>query len=135
MRTETLGCASKLYINHIDLCEIGDLVTPKNTDRYRDFWTYSISPWKQARELNVVPDTILIDGRFRVACFLYSLLRARVGATIIFDDYFDRPHYFVVERFFNVEEKSGRAGVFRVSKHFNVSELVPEYVRYILDWS
>ncbi len=42
IRTETSGCASKLYINHIDLGEVGDWGTPKNTDRYRDFWTYSI---------------------------------------------------------------------------------------------
>jgi hypothetical protein len=83
IRTETQGSSSNLHINHIDLGGVGDWGTPKSTERYRDFWTYSTFPWKKAAELNVVPDTILIDGRFRVACFLYSLLTARVGSTKI----------------------------------------------------
>jgi hypothetical protein len=135
IRSETSSSDVDLYMDHIDLGKVGNWGTPKTADRYRDFWKYSSSPWRKAAELHVVPDTVLIDGRFRIACFLFSLLTARAGTTIIFDDYCERPHYFVVENFCSLDRKVGRAGVFCVSKQFNVSELVSEYARYTLDWS
>jgi len=134
VREETNGTVN-LYLDHVDLGEVGAWGTPINIARYGDFWKYSVAPWKKATELNVVPDTVLIDGRFRVACFLYSLLSARVGTTIIFDDYFDRPHYFVSEKYCAVELRVGRVGVFKISKQFKVSDLVADYAKYALDWS
>jgi hypothetical protein len=41
-------------------------------------------------------DFILIDGRFRVACFAYAYVRAREGCVICFDDFWPRPHYHAV---------------------------------------
>ena len=38
-------------------------------------------------ENKLVPDLILIDGRFRVCCFLSSLKYGNVGTKILFDDY------------------------------------------------
>lgn len=45
------------------------------------------------------PDLVLIDGRFRVACFLATLLHVQPETTILFDDYIDRDHYHIVEQF------------------------------------
>jgi hypothetical protein len=135
IQEETANCNTNLYLDHLDLGEVGDWGTPINKTQCRDFYKYSVFPWKRAAELKIMPDTVLIDGRFRVSCFLYSLLAARVGTTVIFDDYFDRPYYFVVEKFCKIEYRAGRAGVFKISKQFNVSELVSEYAHHILDWS
>jgi hypothetical protein len=134
IREEVNADNVNLHLVHIDLGEVGDWGTPKSTEKYRDFWKYTVAPWKKANELQLVPDTVLIDGRFRVACFLYSLLVARVGATLIFDDYFDRPEYFVVEKFCSVEQRAGRSGIFRASQHFNTADLVSEYARHTLEW-
>ena len=134
VREETRG-AVKLHLDYVNLGEVGEWGIPKSTSQYRDFWKYSTAPWKKANELNVVPDTVLIDGRFRVACFLYSLLSARVGTTIIFDDYFNRPHYFVSEKYCSVELRAGRVAVFKVSKQFNINDLVADYAKYAIDWS
>src|SRR5699024_4064786 len=49
--------------------------------------------WKQKEK----PDVVLIDGRFRVACFLTSVLYANPNTKIIFDDYTDRTYYHIVE--------------------------------------
>ena len=35
---------------------------------------YVAAPWEKLRTLGIEPDTILVDGRFRVACVLQSLL-------------------------------------------------------------
>lgn len=62
---------------------------------------YPTAPWRLLESLGETPDLILIDGRFRVACALESLLRLPPGSecTILFDDYVTRPYYHVVESF------------------------------------
>ena len=50
-------------------------------------------------ENNYQPDCVLIDGRFRVACFLQTLISSAPGTKIIFDDYPFREQYHVVEDF------------------------------------
>jgi len=49
-------------------------------------------------------DLILVDGRFRVACTLYALLHGYVGdsSVLVVDDFWDRPHYHKVLRFFDL---------------------------------
>lgn len=44
-------------------------------------------------------DLYLVDGRFRVACFLETLLRCRPDALILIHDYAPRPEYHVVREF------------------------------------
>src|SRR5690606_38566989 len=62
----------------------------KPTDRSQvENWpNYASLPWKLASENQHLPDLVLIDGRFRVASFLMSLLCAPAQKTILFDDYF-----------------------------------------------
>lgn len=126
---------SSVYIEHLNLGEVADWGFPQTINNYKDFHLYTSLPWSRATELKVVPDTILIDGRFRVACFLYSLLAARIGTMIIFDDYFDRPEYFIVEEFCEVTEKAGRMAGFIIKKEYNIRKLVSLYSKYTLDWS
>lgn len=59
---------------------------------------YVLDVWRRLRADDASPDVILIDGRFRVACFLASLLHARPGTRIVFEDYRNRPFYQSVER-------------------------------------
>jgi hypothetical protein len=117
---------------HVDFGDIGEWGTPKTEICHKEFWRYPVLPWRHAKEVGAVPDTVLVDGRFRVACFLYTLLVARVGAIVMFDDYFDRPEYFVVERYCRVVSESGRMAVFSVTREFDLSELVVDFSRYSL---
>ena len=77
-------------------------------NRFRD---YVHSPWRHG---SLKPDLVLIDGRFRVACFLHSLLAAAPATPILFDDYTNRPHYHLVEEFCPIAETEGRQALFRV---------------------
>jgi hypothetical protein len=124
-----------LLINYFDLGEIGDWGVPINRNKSQNFWRYMVMPWEAANSRNLIPDTILIDGRFRVASFLYSLLSSRVGTLIMFDDYLDREHYFVVEKFCKLQEKHGRMGVFYVEHKYSVPELVSAISNYSNNWA
>ncbi|MEM1429989.1 MAG: hypothetical protein AAGG09_11070 [Pseudomonadota bacterium] len=77
-------------------------------------WRYKAYPtsvWNR-RDLTP-PDVILIDGRFRPACFLTSLLRLDRPATLLWDDYEGRPEYRVVERVLAPARMVERMAVFR----------------------
>lgn len=58
------------------------------------------------------PDVILVDGRFRVACFLAALDHIRRPTRLLFDDYARRPGYHLVERFRQPREMLDRMAVF-----------------------
>lgn len=48
----------------------------------------------QESENSCKAEIIFIDGRFRVACAMSSLLNIKQDFRMIVDDYFDRPEYF-----------------------------------------
>jgi hypothetical protein len=74
---------------------------------------YRRSVWQ--RPDFVQPDVILIDGRFRVGCFLTSISRIQKDTVILFDDYVNRSQYHVVEEFFAPTLTVGRMARFAVS--------------------
>lgn len=83
-----------IFINVGDIREWGK---PINQSKAINWKNYCYSPWEKASALNLAPDLILIDGRFRVASFACSLLMAKIGTSVLFDDYLNRDHYHVVE--------------------------------------
>lgn len=89
--------STSIQLLHADLGEIGDWGHPKGSEKLFNWPSYFHGPWKLLRARNMSPDTVLIDGRFRVACFLYSLINLQPGARIMWDDYTPRPEYHVVE--------------------------------------
>ena len=85
---------------------------------------------------DILPDTVLIDGRFRVCCFLTSIKYANENTKIIFDDYNNRPYYHVVEKFIKKEQTCGRQALFIVeNKNINIDLLNIEInnFRYVMD--
>jgi hypothetical protein len=116
----SLECAKEgatTHIQHCDVGQVGSWGTPIDTRHYMKFPGYMATPWNIARELGLFPDTVLIDGRFRVASFLFSLINAQPGCVIIFDDYFNRPEYSVVEKYCTVKSAYGRMAEFLVESH------------------
>jgi hypothetical protein len=135
VKTAVSAPNSRIFIEHCDIGDVGEWGTPKSRDRIENFWTYATTPWRIAKRNNFVPDTVLIDGRFRVASFLFSLVSARIGTTILFDDYLDRPQYFVVEEFCQLQEKRGRMGVFLSARSFSVAEICEKIAQYSVQWA
>jgi len=123
----------RLNIKLIDLGEVGNWGRPINYDNSNKFFHYTNSIW----ELSEKPDTVLIDGRFRVCCFLTSLKYAKQGTKIIFDDYCNRPHYHIVENHIQKEETFRRQCLFIVpnQKDINFIDLDKDIqnFRFVMD--
>lgn len=127
-----------VFLHHVNIGEVSSWGVPNSASYFKDFWRYSVTPWTFANEKSLEPDIILIDGRFRVACFLFSIIHARQGATILFDDYFDRPEYHICASFTPVLGQAGRMAIFKApGKDANV-RLLPRMaqalVQYSVDW-
>ena len=121
----------RINIHWINLGEIENWGRPKTYEYRKYFIDYISSVWK----FNLKPDVILIDGRFRVASYLYSLINSKEGSIIIFDDYMNRPHYHVVEEVLQLYEIYGRQAVFKVPRVFNkklTEELLKKFI-YVMD--
>ena len=135
----------KKWINTIDITNkdsrtkltwvnLGDLESwgRPNSYEYRDhFIDYISNVWNFDQKADVV----LIDGRFRAACFLYSLINTKNCSLIIFDDYFNRSHYHIVEEVISIFETCGRQAVFRVTDNYDkklAKELLNKFI-YVFD--
>ena len=103
-RIEGVNC---LYFN---MGAIGDWGRPLGYQVRQNFINYVEGPWTHGQ----LSDFVLIDGRFRVACFLTTLLRANAGTIILFDDYIGRPHFHLVEEFVPIFKVNSRQAAFIV---------------------
>lgn len=120
-----------LTMHHIDLGELGDWGRPIDYSRRSAFPDYTTALWQHIHK----PDLILVDGRFRVACFLQTLIQARPGATILFDDYVERPNYDIVEEFATRQETCGAMAKFTVPQSLDMEAISREIAAftYVMD--
>jgi hypothetical protein len=82
---------------------------------------YSLDVWEIDEARNA--DLCLIDGRFRVACFLNTMLRCRGDVIIMFHDYRDRTVYHIVSRFADEVARVNDLSVFRPRKTYDADDL------------
>ena len=126
----------RLKINFINCGETFSYGFPKTYDKREEFKNYCNSIWDHP---GTYPEIVLIDGRFRISCFLTCLLKAKVGTKLIFDDYLNRPNYHVVEEYIKPLEFCGRQALFIISyedkQSFDENKLLQEIsnFQYVLD--
>ncbi|MBL4538217.1 MAG: hypothetical protein JKP96_06060 [Oceanicaulis sp.] len=99
-------------VHHIDVGETGAWGRPVNHDKLHLFPWYALAPWVMQSDRTPQVSLVLVDGRFRPACFLASMAMGRGELELIFDDYLDRPKYHFIEEYLRPEKSIGRAAVF-----------------------
>lgn len=102
--------AKKIELRLVDFGTVKAWGRPTTYSKIKNVWEYSSAPFQGGYK----PDLILVDGRFRVHCFLVALLKAEPGTRIIFEDYVNRHHYHIVERFVSPTEIRGKQALFTV---------------------
>ena len=123
----------RLKLQHIDLGKVENWGRPVGYEKSYNFINYFNWIWTQ----DILPDTVLIDGRFRVCCFLTSLKYANENTKILFDDYNNRPYYHVVEKFVKKEQTCGRQTLFIVKNknkiNFDLLNIEINNFHYVMD--
>jgi hypothetical protein len=97
-----------IQVLHIDLGPVGEWGRPLSYDHRQQFRRY----FEAGFDGEFSPDAILIDGRFRVACFLTALLLSAPFTKIVIDDYPMRPVYHIVESILQPVSVSSRQALF-----------------------
>jgi protein O-GlcNAc transferase len=89
--------SAEVTTHYVDIGRTKSWGRPVNGKRMADYHHYPLAIWDSAGF--VVPDVILIDGRFRVACLCAAILKIDRPTRVLFDDYSNRPDYAVVEAY------------------------------------
>ena len=105
--------ASVLHLHHADIGPTRSWGHPKDETSFRKWPNYPMAIWDLPSFLH--PDLVLIDGRFRAACFLTCLFRSTKPMTVLWDDYIDRPFYHRDEELVKPVEMIGRMARFEIS--------------------
>ena len=90
----------RLNIHYSNLGDVSGWGRPLSYKKMDSFFEYTDFIWRQKKS----PKLVIVDGRFRVCCFLTSLKFAEEGTKILFDDYANRPHYHFVEKYGSVHK-------------------------------
>lgn len=95
---------------------------------------YPMAPWiSVGREYRT--ETVLVDGRFRVASALaVVLMQPDTQWAILFDDYEDRPEYWGFETFADLAALHGRMAEFRPRTGVSMAEARLAFEYYRRDW-
>jgi hypothetical protein len=104
---------------------------PTGTEHFQAWPEYPTCAWSALRRHGLSPDLVLVDGRFRVACFLATLVSAKPGTAIILDDYAGRRgKYQIAESHAPLRAMLGRAALFEVPEQVDVSAAALDLARY-----
>ena len=110
----------------IDVGPVKEWGYPRTLEKKENFPFYQKAIWEKES-----PDLVLIDGRFRVACFLQSIMNCKIGTNIIIDDYYDRPYYHCVEEVIEKKEIYGdRMALFTKDKQIDIDKASKMYEKY-----
>lgn len=120
----------RLVIHYVDIGPTKNWGYPVDEEKAENFYKFSSSVF-QLRQINDV-DTILVDGRFRVACVLQSVLQCgeNKGLKILIHDYSFREEYHVVEKYLDLVEKVQSLYVFEIKNDADVQKIKQDYERY-----
>ncbi|MBT7823152.1 MAG: hypothetical protein HN674_08480 [Candidatus Marinimicrobia bacterium] len=100
---------------------------PKNDNKIELWPNYSLGAFL-TNDINY--DLVLVDGLFRVACTLSSLLNTPQDCIIMIHDFWNRPRYHVLLEFLDPIESADTLGVFR-KKEFNNDRVKSILMKYL----
>jgi hypothetical protein len=106
------GFGGHAKVIHSDIGPVGLWGKPYDNSASQNFPNYALAVWE--REDFQHPDVVLVDGRFRTACVLATILNAKAPVLLLFDDYSDRSRYHWIEKVIEPTQRVGRMAVFEI---------------------
>ena len=122
-----------LNLDFVDMGPTDTWGTPLSTEKSAEWPRYVSQPWSRVGSGDRV-DLVLVDGRFRVACCLYSVQqlveRGWTETPILFHDFWDRKEYHVVLPFLHELKSSGTLAAFKPKAGLDAAELARVLAEY-----
>jgi hypothetical protein len=110
-----------VHMHHVDVGETGRWGRPTRLGGWKNYWQYPLTVWERADFRQ--PDLVLVDGIFRTACALATMLMTERPVTLLFDDFLTledgketvRPRHAGVLEFLDPVDSRGRMARFEVT--------------------
>jgi hypothetical protein len=110
----------RLQIIHFDIGPVGRWSYPKDESKIHRWSGYPSSPWRTRNGVlgfllgrNRQPDLVFVDGRFRLAAILTSILNSAPGIKIMVHDFWNREYYHPALAFLDEIESVETLAIFR----------------------
>lgn len=125
--------AANVNIHTVNIGPTREWGLPADESGWRKYYHYPTSVWDRPDFKH--PDLILIDGRFRAACFVTAALRITEPVTVLWDDYLTRRAYHEVERYIPKTSLHGRMARFDLTPGTlsldNLTWILKQYGRHL----
>ena len=119
---------------HADIGVTKEWGYPADESKWRSWPSYSQKAWQYCSDNSITPDLVLIDGRYRVACFIASCVNTTAPMRILFDDFAGRPYYHIVMNIVKPTEiVDNRLAVFDVVPGLIGTKYLFDNLRYFYD--
>lgn len=104
---------------------------PENSQEL--FEAYSSSVFESVDKKLI--DLVLVDGRFRVACTLKSIIECyeNNNLKILIHDFWHREQYHIVLRYLDTVSKADTIGLFSIKKNIDIESVKKDYESYKLN--
>jgi hypothetical protein len=113
---ETAIKAKRLHFVHADIGPVKDWGAPADRSAVDRWPRYFLAPFeKNSYDF----DTVLIDGRFRVACALACHAFLKESAIVMMHDYRSRDGYSEIEKFYEIVDSAENIFAFRKKAKVN----------------
>lgn len=112
---------------HADIGPVQVFGYPLNRDNEEVFYKYSSLFFNSYSEIK--PDTIFIDGRFRVACALKAL-QETPDSILLIHDYPEREYYHVISKYYDIIASTDSLYVFKRKETWDQEKLLKDYDEY-----
>jgi len=109
---EETQAVSSVVIYDVDIGITGPWGRPLDESGWKRYHHYPNAIWDE--DFFRHPDVVLIDGRFRPACLIATMLHVTRPTTVLFDDYTTRPRYGLIEKIIRPSRIIGRMAEFNV---------------------
>lgn len=120
----------RLSLIHIDIGSTQEWGYPIGDNSKEQFPNYSASIFALIEKKTL--DTVFIDGRFRVACILKTILDCYSidNLVIMIHDFWDREYYHTVLKYLDEVDSAETLGVFLIKKGLDINTIKKDYETY-----
>jgi|SRR5450432_1930938 len=127
---------NNLVYKFIDLGPTDTWGNPAGEEFQSQWHEYYESIWSDIEKSKSKIDLIFIDGRFRVNCCLYSILKLyesdMMDCIIMIHDFWNRKEYHIVLRFLDEQTSRLNLGIFKIRKDINLEDVRKMLLEYSL---
>jgi hypothetical protein len=124
--------SGRLVFQHVDIGPVRQLGAPADIRTWPSWRRYYSDVW--AALGSTIPDVVLVDGRFRVACALAAIRFVSPDTRIVIHDFNDRPAYHEVLQYADVVTSVDTMVVLKPHARFDWRAMCDAAIRYSLDY-